>query len=206
MTITAIVLAAGESRRMGRSKLDLPWGETTIIGKVVSTLLSGGTDDVLVVTGGNREEVAAALNQLDPSLPVRAVDNREYSVGDMTHSLQVGLSRLGPEVGAVLVALGDQPQIQAGVVASVLAAYEPARLAEPGGRALIAPSYQMRRGHPWLVSRDFWPGILNLAPHETLRDFLRQHASEILYINVDSPGILQDLDTPDEYEKQRPVI
>ena len=67
------------------------------------------------------------------------------------------------------------------------------------------PSFQMRRGHPWLVTRPFWNEILELKPPQSLRDFLNSHASEIQYVNVDTPGVLADLDTPDDYHRSRPA-
>jgi len=67
------------------------------------------------------------------------------------------------------------------------------------------PSFQMRRGHPWLVARPLWPEILALKPPESTRDFLAGHAHEIHYVNVDTPSILADLDTPEDYEKSHPM-
>jgi molybdenum cofactor cytidylyltransferase len=69
---------------------------------------------------------------------------------------------------------------------------------------LIVPSFQMRRGHPWLVERSLWSEILGLLPPESPRDFLNRHAAEILYVEVDTPAILADLDTPQDYQNARP--
>jgi molybdenum cofactor cytidylyltransferase len=62
------------------------------------------------------------------------------------------------------------------------------------------PSYQLHRGHPWLVSRALWPAVFALHSPETLRDFLKQHAAQITYLPVESASILQDLDTPEDYD------
>jgi CTP:molybdopterin cytidylyltransferase MocA len=62
----------------------------------------------------------------------------------------------------------------------------------------------MRRGHPWLAARSLWDEILELDPPQTLRDFLNIHAQDIQYIGIDSPSILADMDTPEEYRASRP--
>ncbi len=199
MRVAAIVLAAGESRRMGRPKMSLPWGNTTVIGQVVQALLQGGASEVVVVTGGNRADLEIALAELPAGLNVSQVYNPDFKNGDMVRSLQVGLARLDETVDATLVALGDQPQIEARIVGEVIAVYQQVKM------ALVAPSYQKRRGHPWLVERSLWHELLGERRAGTLREFLTQHSTEIFYVNVDTPTILQDLDTPEDYERERPV-
>ena len=189
--IGAVVLAAGRSQRMGRPKMILPWGETTVIGQVANVLLAVGVDDVLVVTGGARNEVEDALT----GMPVRTVFNPEFANGEMMHTLQVGLAALEHDVEAALVVLGDQPQIEQTVVRSVLTAF--VSKIQP----LVVPSFQSRRGHPWLVGRSLWDGLLGLQPPATMRQFLDRYASEIHYVNVNTHSILQDLDTPEDYQR-----
>jgi molybdenum cofactor cytidylyltransferase len=192
--IAAIVLAAGLSRRMGRPKLNLPWGETTVIEKVIETLHGGGAGQVVVVTGGAQAEV----EPLASALGAQTVFNPRYAEDKMIFSLQVGLRNLEPEAEACLVALGDQPQIELEVVRRIVKAYR-----QTGGQ-LIVPSYQMRRGHPWLVGRANYSALLDLQPPATLRDFLEAHAAYITYLVVETPSILQDVDTPEDYDSQRP--
>ena len=194
--IGAVVLAAGLSRRMGLAKLALPWGSTTVIGAVVEALKRGGASPVVVVTGGHQDKVQEALRGSGAVL----AHNPRYSDSEMLASLQYGLN--DPTVAlcqAVLVALGDQPQILPEVVGQVMQAY----LAGQG--SLIAPSYQMRRGHPWLIHRSLWPEILAMdSRQESLRDFLKRHADHIHYVLVDTPSIFKDLDTPEDYQAERP--
>jgi len=192
--IAAVVLAAGRSQRMGRPKLALPWGATTVIGQVVEVLRLAGLEQIIVVTGGAHQEVVAALQ----SQPVYIVFNPDYASGEMIRSLQVGLAACDERVEAALVVLGDQPQIEATVVRSVMAAHE------QEARPLVAPSYQMRRGHPWLAARPLWGALLALRPPATLRDFLEEQAGSVWYVQVDTPTILQDLDTPEDYLHFRP--
>lgn len=192
--IGAVVLAAGQSRRMGQPKLTLAWGEQTVIAQVVHTLLESGIQEIVVVTGGSHEAVEAAL----AGLPVRFAHNPHYADAEMLTSLQIGIRALNPDCLALLIVLGDQPTLDAGVVREVVEGH-----LTSGGR-LVVPSYQMRRGHPWLVQRALWPELLQMPPDQTMRDFVHAHAEEIQYVTVNTPGILQDMDTPEDYRRIRP--
>lgn len=192
--IAAVVLAAGLSRRMGRPKMTLPWGETTVIGQVVLVLEQAGVDEIVVVTGGARQQVEAALS----GLPVHISFNPRFAEDEMLFSLKTGLSVLEAHFEAALVALGDQPQVQIQVVRALLETFN--QTAAP----MIIPSYQLRRGHPWLMARSLWPSILDLQPGKTMRDFINQHADQICYLNVETPSVLKDLDTPEDYRRERP--
>lgn len=192
--ISAVILAAGESKRMGQPKMLLPWGPTTVLAKVIQTFKGAGVEDILVVTGGELENVRKIV--LDQQ--VRSIYNEDYSSGDMLSSLQCALGALEPSVAAALIALGDQPQIEEQSVRLITDEYRRTRA------ALIVPSYQMRRGHPWLVGRELWKGILQMKAPDSPRDFLNRRAEEIHYLDLDSASILQDLDTPEDYLKARP--
>jgi molybdenum cofactor cytidylyltransferase len=196
--VGAVVLAAGKSERMGRPKMGLPWGDTTVIGQVIATLVGVGLDEVVVVTGGGREEVARALSYLPQGWPVTLVFNPDFAAGEMLSSLQRGVTALGEAFEAALIALGDQPQIQIEVVKIILDSYY------QSGSNLVIPSYAMRRGHPMLIARSLWAGLLALRPPHTLRELIQAHQDEIVYVNVDTPSILQDLDTPEDYYQFKP--
>jgi len=194
--ISAVVLAAGLSTRMGSPKLILPWGSTTVIGQVVATLAQAQVDDIVVVTGAARTEVEAAVGQ-ERWEGVRTVFNPRYAEDNMLVSLQAGIAALGGQVDAMLVALGDQPQIEFEVVRLLVDTYR------TEGHPLIVPSFRMRRGHPWVVARALWPDLLSAPAGSTMRDFLLAHTGQITYIAVSSPSILRDLDTPEDYARDR---
>ena len=189
--ISAIILAAGASTRMGQPKMLLPWGNSTVLAHVISIFQEAGLDDICVVTGSARERV----EELISGLQVRVIHNRDFESGEMLSSVQCGIRSLTLRTKGVLIGLGDQPQVQKGSVQMVQEAFE------ASGSNLILPSYQMRRGHPWLVARPLWGDLLKIMPPQSPRDFLNAHSSEIHYVNVDDPNILADLDTPEDYQK-----
>ena len=192
--ISVIILAAGQSRRMGQPKMLLTWGNFTVIEHVITTFLKAGIDDIVLVTGGAREQVEKVTAQY----PIRRIYNGDYAKGEMLSSLQLGLTAMSAQVQAALIGLGDQPQVQERSVRLVCEAY---RENKP---QLVVPSFQMRRGHPWLVARPLWGELLELKPPESPRDFLNKHAGEIRYVGVNTPSILADLDTPEDYQKSHP--
>jgi molybdenum cofactor cytidylyltransferase len=201
--ISAVVLAAGLSARMGRPKLLLPYGERTVIEQVVSMLLSSPADEVLVVTGHEREAVELAL----AGWPVRAVFNPDYAAGEMLSSVQVGLEAAVPASRAALLAVGDMPAVEAGVVAQLVAAYRSLpESPQPSGRCsddcVYIPSYRMRAGHPVLVPRSYWPAILALPRGASLRSAWQAEGSRIHWVTVDTPSVLRDMDTPTDYERE----
>ncbi len=196
--VAAIVLAAGMSRRMGQPKMVLPWGDTTVVGRVLDVLIAAEIDKIFVVTGGNREEVNKAIVGKYTSNKVHIVFNPDYENGEMLRSIQVGLSALGEGVDAALIVLGDQPQVQMEVVSAVQEAYR------TSNSKIVVPSYQMHRGHPWIIRRDGWDDIIRLQPPITLREYLLCNSESIHYLPVDTPSILHDLDTPEDYQNHKP--
>ncbi|HTX91483.1 MAG TPA: nucleotidyltransferase family protein [Anaerolineales bacterium] len=195
--ISAILLAAGKSRRMGQPKLLLPWGTTTVLGQVVATFAAAGIGDLVVVTGGARRRVEALVADLAGRYPVRSVYNPEHERGEMLSSIQAGLAALGPEPRAALIGLGDQPQVQMETIRRLCAAFERT------GTPLVFPSFDNHRGHPWLAGRAFWPEILALPLGTNPRQFITAYAGPIGYVEADE-SILRDLDTPEDYALQRP--
>jgi molybdenum cofactor cytidylyltransferase len=117
----------------------------------------------------------------------------------MLSSMQYGLRYLSErDSEAALIGLGDQPQIQERSVRLLCEAYSQTQ------SPLVVPSFHMRRGHPWLVARELWDEVIAMQSSQTPRDFLNAHAKDIHYVEMDTPTILADLDTPEEYLKFKP--
>lgn len=188
--VSAIVLAAGLSSRMGVQKLLLPWQGTTVIGRIVDTVLSAGIEDVVVVTGRDADRVRNELQ----GQHVTITFNPLFANGNMVDSIRTGIRAMNVESKAFLLVLGDQPQMQVSTVSRVLEVWQNHPL------QICIPSWNMRRGHPWMVPAAFLDDILQLPEKKTMRDFLSSHSSEIHYVLVETPTILADLDTMDDYD------
>jgi molybdenum cofactor cytidylyltransferase len=192
--ISAIILAAGSSKRMGQPKMLLSWGETTVLGKVIRTFQEADIEDIIVITGGAHDAVQQVVNQFG----ARSIFNREFANEEMLFSLKLGLQAQSNQAQATLIGLGDQPQVQAETVRLICEMFKKQK------SQLIVPSFQMRRGHPWLVGRSLWSELLEMNSESSPRDFLQRHANDIQYVAVETPSILADLDTMADYRRARP--
>jgi molybdenum cofactor cytidylyltransferase len=192
--VAAVVLAAGTASRMGEAKLLLPWANgKNILEHILEQLIRARLDEMIVVTGHYADEVKAIAKAMGAS----PVHNKAYKTGEMLSSLKTGLRAMPEHISAAFIVLGDQPRIQPKLLYRLLNAY-----AEGKGE-IIAPSYQMRRGHPILISRNYWQEFLDLRGNQSPRDVFNAHASEIHYVEAENDGILRDVDTPQDYEDER---
>jgi molybdenum cofactor cytidylyltransferase len=189
--VTAVVLAAGEARRMGRTKQLLPWGDTTVLGQTLRNLQQSAVHDIVVVTGHEAEKVAA----VSAAAGVASVHNPSFALGEMLSSLQVAVRQLAPGRAAVLVVLADQPLIGPETIDRILHAYW------QGKGHLVAPVHRGRRGNPVLIDRAFFAALLALPPGAAPRDLLRQYRRQLHLVEVASDNILRDLDLPADYER-----
>jgi molybdenum cofactor cytidylyltransferase len=192
--ISAIVLAAGLSTRMGQPKMLLPWGRKTVLEQVVDTLLDSEIRDIVVVAGAHYQEFKSLLTQ--PG--VKVVFNPVFENGEMTCSLQKGLSFLSENASEVMVVLGDQPFL------TVQTAKKLINASARSHKKIIMPSINGRRGHPWIINHILWQEIASLKSPENMRDFFNKHNDEIEYVLVEDGGILKDMDTREDYEQYKP--
>ncbi len=190
--ITAVVLAAGLSTRMGgHPKPLLRFGNQMVIERILAVLSECPIEETVVVTGHCRQAVERQL----AGRRVRTVFNPSYSSGEMLGTIQIGL-RAAHDSNAALIVLGDQPALEGSVVRAVIAAYR------DGLGSVVIPSFQMQRGHPLLIGSEHWSGILELHETQTLRDYLRGIGSKIYHVQVNTASILRDMDTPAEYRQE----
>jgi molybdenum cofactor cytidylyltransferase len=191
--VTAVIPAAGESRRMGRNKLLLPWGETTVLEQTLATLAATSVYDRVVVSGHD----PAAITARAAAAGARVLHNPDFAIG-MLSSVQVAVRQLGPDVEAVLVMLGDQPMVSPEVIDRLIAAYA------TGPQGLVAPYYQGQRGNPVLIDRRYFDELLALPADSAPRNLLQRHGGDIRKVEIDRPAILHDLDRPEDYERWKP--
>jgi molybdenum cofactor cytidylyltransferase len=189
--ITAIILAAGQSKRMGTAKMLLPFGESTIIESVLQSVLSSKVDHVLVVTGARREKIEQTISHL----PAETVFNPGYITG-MLSSVQCGFEHADTTAEAAVVVLGDQPSLSPATIDHLIDAYRQKK------KGIVLPVFHGRRGHPILIDMKYKEEIQHLNPHIGLRELIRNHAGDIFEVEVGTDSILQDIDTPKDYEKE----
>lgn len=190
MKVAAIVLAAGESRRMGRPKQTLPYGDSTVLETVLRTLRAAQVDGITVVLGNHAPQIRAQLDHLD----VEVCINPRPEEG-MVSSAQRGLAQVGDDADAYLFVLGDQPQMEARVVDALIEA----AARSPFGICL--PTYAGRRGHPVLFRARYRAEILALPRTVGLHQIVRAHPGDLLELPVDTPSVLKDIDTPEDYRR-----
>ncbi len=188
--IRVLLLAAGESRRMGQPKMLLPYGASTIIETVAHAALSASVDEVILVLGAWEDRIREAVARLPLTLAV----NTEYRKG-MLSSIQCGFRHLGPDTEAAVILLGDQPEIPAKVIDMVVDAWR------SSGKGLVVPVFADRRGHPLLVDMRYRDEVRGLDPATGLRALLNAHEDDVHEIAVPVEAILNDVDTPEDYRK-----
>ena len=193
--IYTIVLAAGESRRMGTQKLLLPFGSTNVIAHVVDQLMRSAVDKTLVVVGHEADKVVKALS----GQAVTIVENPDYASG-MLSSVRCGLRALGPQgqagPDAVLVALGDQPAITSQLVDYLIQAFI------ENSKGLVVPVFGGRRGHPLLFAAHYRHEILTHYGDVGLRGLLHAHTDDVLELTAPTAVVLSDMDYPEEYRRE----
>jgi molybdenum cofactor cytidylyltransferase len=189
--IWAIVLAAGESLRMGTQKLLLPFGETTVIETIVRAALDSSVDETLVVLGADRKQIRGVLQ----SYPLTFAVNDNYRSG-MLSSVQTGFEALPGGAEAAVVMLGDQPSVAPEVIDSLVGGFR------ERGRGIVVPVYAGRRGHPVLIDAGYRSEILGLDPAVGLKQLVRGHPEDVLEVAAASASVLKDMDRPRDYKAE----
>lgn len=185
MKPAAIILAAGESRRMGRSKAYLPFRGGTFL-SVLADTFSAFCHPVVAVFGFESDQMV----QKAPAT-VQTTINADYQLGMLT-SLQTGLRALSArgEFDRVLFTLVDHPAVQGSTIARLLTSAAP----------LVIPRWNGKRGHPVLINAAIARQFLAEPPSAMVRDTIDRNASLIEYVDVDDPGIRDDIDDPELYQ------
>jgi molybdenum cofactor cytidylyltransferase len=190
--IAAVILAAGQSSRMGRHKLLLLLLGKPLLLHVVEAALAACVDEVVVVVGYQ----AAAVRSLLAGYPVRLVENPDYQQGQST-SLRAGILALEPEVEAALFLLGDQPLVPATLLNRLIAVYRAEQ------RDVVVPTYAGQRGNPVLFSRALFPQLQAITGDQGGRSVLMtaQRDGRVATVAVDDTLINRDVDTWEEYQQ-----
>jgi molybdenum cofactor cytidylyltransferase len=196
--IPALVLAAGKSSRMGRTKALLPAGPSgeTFINRVIRVLREGGADAVIAVIGGDAAAVRASLPRDEASLAV--VENPRFEDGQLS-SLQVGLAAVEQrfdDIEAAMMTLVDLPLISPSTVRAVLEAFRSNPQAP-----LVRPRRAGRYGHPVIFNRSIFGELRRADPAKGAKPIVHAHADGEVNVDVDDPGAFADIDTPEDYDR-----
>ncbi len=193
--ITAIVLAAGESRRMGSAnKLLLPFGETTLIERVVGAARQSEAGDVIVVVGHEADRVRAVLE----GHRVTVVENDRYREG-MTTSIHAGVRAASPEAAGFMICLSDLPLIEPEELNRLIAAFEQA--ARDDERPIVVPTFESRRGNPVLFSAFYKPELLDQTGLMGCKEMVKQNPHHVLEVAMATDHVLRDIDTMEAYRR-----
>ena len=188
--IGAIVLAAGESTRMGTQKLLLPYDGSTVIETIVDQVLRSRVDACVVVTGHDPERIRDGLGARD----VLFAQNDRYRDG-MLSSVRAGLAASDESWKAAVILLGDQPSLRTETIDLLI---ERNRIAPED---IVVPAFEGRRGHPLLVAMRFREEMMTDFDGTGLRGLLHAHPESVVEIAVDSSTILDDMDYPEDYQR-----
>ena len=189
--ISAVILAAGMSKRMGeRPKLLLDIGGEPMIHRTLANILAIAPVETIVVTGYRAAEIEATL----AGLPVRCVRNQDYERGQPI-SVAVGVASLAADCDAVVVVMGDQPLVTAGHLRALVTAYEGLENA-----TILVPHHAGRRGNPILFAARHIPAVIGRGIKIGCRRLIEAHDADVARTEFDSDAYTFDCDTPEDYQ------
>ena len=186
--ISAILLGAGQSKRMGVDKLSLPWGRKTMLEHCFETLLRSEVQEVVVVLSARNK----ATRDLFKGRRVKIVINPLSKMG-MSTSIRRGLQKIRRRGQGILIALGDQPFLKTRTIDALI------RIFDQGKGGIIVPSFQGRRGHPVIFHRKFERELRNLKGDAGGRSIIEGHPEDVRVVPVRSIGVVKDVDTRPAY-------
>jgi len=187
--ISAILLAAGESKRMGQPKQLLPFRGSTLLGQIVENLLQSQAAETIVVLGSQAEKIIPQI----AGEPVRIVVNPDFEQG-MSSSIKCGLSHISEAADGVMIVLGDQPLIEKETIDLLI---ERHRQSE---RGIILPVYNGIRGHPVIFTMKYKDELLRLTGDIGGKQIVERHPSDVLEVEVDSESVVTSIDAESDYQ------
>jgi len=188
--IVGVILAAGESKRMGTPKALLKIGDRPFINHIAAQLASSHLDLIYAVLGDKAELIQPVLDK-----SINIIHNTDFH-GGQASSLKVAISKIQYEnCDGAMVALVDHPLISASVVSRLMESFYQSK------KRIIVPTHGGKRGHPVLYSREVFPEILDAPADRSAKSIRLANLEETLEVEVDDPGVLVDIDTPQDYER-----
>jgi molybdenum cofactor cytidylyltransferase len=187
--ISAIILAAGESKRMGQPKQLLPFRGSTILGQIMENLLPSQAAEIIVVLGSQAEKMIPQISRE----PVKIVVNPDFEQG-MSSSIKCGLSRISAAADGVMIVLGDQPLIEKETIDLLI---EKHRQSE---RGITLPVYKGLRGHPVIFTMKYKDELMRLTGDIGGKQIVERHPSDVLEVEVDCESVVISIDAESDYQ------
>jgi molybdenum cofactor cytidylyltransferase len=194
--VTGVILAAGESSRMGRPKALLPAAEGgSFLSTLVRTLTAGGTDRVLVVTRPGDDQLGRELARISSggAAAVRQIENPAAHSGGQLSSIVSALAAVDDDSGAIIVVPVDMPLVRPATVAALIEAFRESHA------PILRAAHGGRHGHPVIFSREVFADLRRADPAVGARAIVRARGA--VDVEVDDPGVLEDVDTPEDYKR-----
>jgi len=189
--LSAILLAAGESKRMGKPKQLMPFGQSTLLEQAIDNLMNSAVDEIIVVLGYKAEEMIKTI----AAKPVKIVVNPNYRQG-MSTSIIAGLSLVDSQAQTVMLALGDQPSVDSQTINRLIEEFY------RHDKGIAIPTYRGMRGHPIIFAIKYKQELLELRGDIGGREIIRHHPDDVLEVAVDSASVASDIDTKSDYQSQ----
>lgn len=191
ITFAAILLAAGDSSRMGSPKALLDFGGKPLLERQFEVALAAGVEKIIVVLGKDAREIQRRVNFAGCIVLV----NEQPELG-MIHSMRLGMAALDFATDAAFIWPVDCPLVRKDDLLALAEAYASGRGAL---MRIFIPTFGGRRGHPMLVDVGFRQPFMELKPGETARDVIDRNPTQVCDVSVVNAGVLTDVDTPDQY-------
>ena len=188
--VSAILLGAGESKRMGVNKLSLPWGKKTVFEHCLDTLLRSNVKEVVVVLNNRTKRMLQFRGKR-----AKVIMNPHYREG-MSTSIRRGIRAADPSSQGILIALGDQPFLQTRTINALIRAFGQKR------GSIVLPSYRGRGGHPVLFDRCYKKMLLSLQGDVGGKSIIERDPGNVVKVRTKSEAVVKDIDTWKDYKKE----
>ena len=202
--VSAVVLAAGMSTRMGRNKLLLTFRDKPLVVHAVDTLLASRAGEIIVVLGYESEKVwdrledyAGQVSNEGQRRRLRLVKNPDYRDG-LSTSVRTGVQAVSPEAEAIMIYLADQPLIEPGDVDRIIAAFAAAKAEY---KTIVVPFFRGERGNPVILDAALRDSILGIAGDVGCKGVIKRYPEKVYAIEMENDHVVRDVDDVQAYER-----
>jgi molybdenum cofactor cytidylyltransferase len=190
--LSAIVLAAGMSTRMGQNKLLLDFKDKPLIAHAVDTLLASEIDEVIVVLGNEADKVREKLR----GKQVKLVENPHFQEG-LSSSVRAGVTAVSRQADGIMVYLADQPLLEPADVNRILRAFTHAKEVS---KSIVVPFFDGQRGNPVLLDSSYREAILGVIGDVGCKGVIKRYPDQVFVVEMESDHVVRDVDTMQEYQ------